>query len=375
MENIPVNNILLLFLKKFLFPSSEGTQKPVLKHEPENIAPAAMEDALNTPFFLPVTEPRSSEVKRVSRGLHRYVYCAVRGRETAKASILFQHGFRGHGEPYIPYAEYLSVEKNANVVLIDLPAHGKSPGGKCRIGHIKHMEACVNHGAVVTCAKNKSPLILMGFSVGGLVELHYLLLSAPRHIRNRVAGIIGIGVPLDVSNNVKRWRLWLAPIIAHLFPQREIPELRMNIEELSHDPEKREKVMADPLVYKGPLNMWTAYIIHQMTKAVRYQLWAHFHKKASTTFLQRLKNFFYRRKNAYPVDIPMLFLRGADDPIAELAPYETYEIPVVSFPGFRHEILTGEGTEVVIKYIDAWIEQTAIPRWKRKLAVRNHAHH
>jgi pimeloyl-ACP methyl ester carboxylesterase len=321
--------------------------------------------------ILPFLPPSEKNQREVSRQLDRHIYCAVEGKKTAKCSIVFQHGLRGHGMLYAPYAEYQSQTRNTNVVLMDLPAHGIS-GGQCRVGHILYMQSCVEHAILQACAKNKSPVILEGHSVGGLIVLYYAFTALPPSIRRRIAGIVGIDVPLCVGNNVKPWRLWLAPILAYLFPRMELPELVADIPGISPDPEVQRKIREDSLIYKGPLNVWTAYTINEMTKTVRYHLWKHFHKNDSYTLWEKILHFLfgsvYGRKEGCPIaDIPILLLRGEDDKIAGLGPYEEWGIPVESFPKLRHDPMRGEGSDAVIKRIDEWIDNVALPSyWERR---------
>lgn len=314
--------------------------------------------------------------KKASHKNFRTTFCALnkqgeKDRKSAKLNIGIFHGLRGYAGLYEKYAEHHSA-KGRNGVILDFPGHGKNPGEPCRIQHPKYFEECVGT-AIVECDRLNGdvPMVIITFSMGGLITLQYLFDSAPRHIRHRIAGIVCLGVPLNVGEKVslqkallsalscglsslknifqrfddteKRdvppWKLFLAPVLAWCFPWWKIKELCMDKDNINHDPEVVEEIWRDPMIYKGPLRAWTGYSILKMANNV-------------CALLQDTD-----------LGIPLYFARGELDTTAEEGPYKMSGIPIKNYPGFKHELLKGVGSDVVIKDIDAWIENVVLPSW------------
>lgn len=314
--------------------------------------------------------------KKASHENSRTTFCALneRGEKDQKGSKLnvgIFHGLRGYAGLYKAYAEHHNA-KNRNAVILDFPGHGKNPGEPCRIHHPKYFEECVGT-AIVECDRlnGNVPMVIITFSMGGLITLQYLFDSAPRHIRHRIAGVVCLGVPLSVGEkvplgkallsaiscglaflkslfwksddtgkkDVPPWKLFLAPVLAWCFPWWKIKELCMDKDNINHDPEVVEEIWSDPMIYKGPLRAWTGYSILKMANNVCSLL------------------------RDVDLGIPLYFARGELDTTAEEGPYVMSGIPIKNYPGFKHELLKGVGSEQVIKDIDAWIENVVLPSW------------
>lgn len=314
--------------------------------------------------------------KKASHKNFRTTFCALneRGEKDQKGSELnvgIFHGLRGYAGLYEAYAKHHTA-KNRNVVILDFPGHGKNPGEPCRIHHPKYFEECVGT-AIVECDRLNGdvPMVIITFSMGGLITLQYLFDSAPRHIRHRIAGVVCLGVPLSVGkkipvgtallsalsyifaslknifkkpNNTEKqelpaWKLFLAPVLAWCFPWWKIKELCMDRDNINHDPEVVREIWNDPMIYKGPLRAWTGYSILKMANNV-------------CSLLQDVD-----------LGIPLYFARGELDTTAEESPYIMSGIPIKNYLGFKHELLKGVGSEQVIKDVDAWIENVVLPSW------------
>lgn len=280
---------------------------------------------------------------------HLYYARDQNGRECPKHSsfgVVIGHGLRGDADLYAPYAMYFCDRKNANTIIPDLPGHGKRVGERCKIKDPSDVERCIGSGVLKIHSLNPSaPIILISFSMSGLFTILYYAHSAPDRIKRHIAGIVDLGVPLSVKKEVPWWKSFFAPIIVRLAPRWEIKELCMDKEKISHDPQVTQEIWNNPMVYKGPIRARTAYYILQAANAV----------------FDLLRDGGHKR-----LGIPLLFLRGEFDPVASLAQYEKGGIPIKSYPGFRHELLRGMGSEVVRQDIDEWIETVALPWWHEK---------
>jgi alpha-beta hydrolase superfamily lysophospholipase len=297
---------------------------------------------------------KEDKYKKASHKPYRSILCAknaagVRDPKTAKATINIYHGLRGYAGLYEAYAEYLSTQ-GFNVVILDFPGHGKNPGEPCHIHHIKYFEECVGSAIVEAHGLNPDiPIILIAFSMGGLITLQYLFDSAPYHIKSHIAGIACLGVPLEVGQDVPKWKLLLAPIIAWCAPTWKQKELIIDKDNINHDPAVVKEILEDEMIYKGPLPAWTAYSIRKMAQNV--YSW--------------VKNKRYRR-----LGIPIIFLRGELDTTAQRSSYDKTGIPVIDIPGFKHEILKGAGSEVVRDTLDAWMKKVVLPAWELSMAAK-----
>lgn len=302
--------------------------------------------------------------KKASHKPYRYVLCAqnrygVRNSKSAYLNVIIVHGLRGYEGLYETYAEYHTI-KGRNAIILDFPGHGKNPGDPCRIHHTRYFETCVESAIVEAYRLNpKVPTVLITFSMGGLVTLQYLFDSAPMHIKRHIAGVACLGVPLEVgTKDVPSWKLFLAPILAWMFPWWEIQELCIDKNNISHDADTVKEVCEDPMIYKGPLRAWTAYSILRMAKNVFSRL-----RDGGHETLNGGHETFFR--------IPLYFARGELDKTAERAPYDEGGIPVKDYPKFKHELLKGAGSEVVREDIDTWIENIVLPEWREAHRAKN----
>jgi alpha-beta hydrolase superfamily lysophospholipase len=298
---------------------------------------------------------KGDKYKKASHGPYRSILYAknsagVRDPKIAKATINIYHGLRGYAGLYEKYGEHHLNIKGYNNVILDFPGHGKNPGEPCHIHHIKYFEECVGSAIVEAHGLNPDiPIILIAFSMGGLITLQYLFDTAPYHIKSHIAGIACLGVPLEVGQDVPKWKLLLAPIIAWCAPTWKQKELCIDKDNINHDPIVVKEILEDEMIYKGPLPAWTAYSIQKMAQNV-YSL---------------VKNKGYRR-----LGIPIIFLRGELDTTAQRSSYDKAGVPVIDISGFKHEILKGSGSEVVREILDAWIEKVVLPTWELSVTAK-----
>ncbi len=303
----------------------------------------------------------------------------VEDAANALLNIVIVHGLRGYGWLYEIFAEFLR-RLNFNVLIIDLPAHGDSVGAKCHIYDMREVNACIESAVVEVSAYRETPedthirtpvvskIVFIDFSMGASYVLHYLMFSAPRHIKSRVIGVACLGMPLNVAEDVSLkkalfslasaawcgivkffsaactdpakkevadWKIYAAPILGKYFPGFLITELSMDKGNINHDPKVVEEIWNDRKIYKGPLPAGTASLILQITREV----------------LDYIKDEGYER-----LPFAVRFFRGEFDGVAKKEHYEKAGIPTTDYPGMFHEILKGFGSGVVIQDIVDWIQ-------------------
>lgn len=102
---------------------------------------------------------------------------------TPKANLLVTHGYDEHCGRYTFLAEFFA-QKGYQVLLYDLPGHGRSYGARCHIGHydtyLQTMDFVLHY-----FEENfgKYFLFLFGHSMGGLITSLYLEKPAPENLK------------------------------------------------------------------------------------------------------------------------------------------------------------------------------------------------
>lgn len=318
---------------------------------------------------------------------YRYAFCGLneqgeRDPRNAKITWIIIHGLRGYAGLYTPLAEYYNA-KGDNVLIMDFPEHGNNLGKRHRLYDPKYFENCVRAIIVEANKLNgDNPKIIIGFSWGALINLIYFMHSASDYIKRHIAGVVCLGMPLNVGKKVSLgealesalscgwvslknlfqksdnsegekvppWKFFCAPYLGKYLPWYKIQELCMDKENISHDRKVVEEVWNDDKIYKGPLPAGLAYIILKMANKV----------------FSHLRDGGYER-----LGFPLFFARGEMDGTAELGPYTEGGIPIKNYPGFYHELLKGAGSNAVITDIDAWKDAVVLPSWPIRKQIRS----
>ena len=326
--------------------------------------------------------------KKATRSLHVITY-PYAGNGEARCNFIYVHGLRGYGEQNLEIIH--QFQEYGNVFVTDFPGHGRSPGGKCRINHIRYFEEAVHRTCLKALKYDKDlPICILGFSVGALITMHYLFSRAPERILKRIAGVACAGMPIDVSKEMDPWIIRHAHALAYLLPWLPLWNLCIDKKNISLVKEERERVLRDPLVYKGPLRMWTAYSIHMMTLSVREYLHHHF-SSTETSQLQEeplaarldwaaysLRMIWLAVRQSFrheasllrvvpkKLHLPLFFLRGEGDSISAREAYEEAGIPLKDYPQLLHVVLSGENTETPRADILMFFEKSVTSWCKEK---------
>lgn len=97
--------------------------------------------------------------------------------EPAQGTIIITHGLAEHSECYHPLAKVLA-ENGWYVMAWDLRGHGRSEGKRGYVQDFSYFESDLEAFVRLAQRQNKiprSPLILFGHSMGGLITLQYLI--------------------------------------------------------------------------------------------------------------------------------------------------------------------------------------------------------
>lgn len=254
----------------------------------------------------------------------RYGHQTIRIWEPAgpkRAMIVIVHGLAEHSGRYEALGKQFADSGYA-VFAPDLFGHGLSGGDRGDISdwseYWDQVEPLLSNGSEV-------PTVLMGFSMGGLVSVGYVLSGrAQPQLVVLSAPALGGGA---------WWQRALAPVLARLLPKAAIPNGWTGAQ-LSRDPEVGEAYFSDPLVLTKTTARLGAHLFAAQEEA---------------------KSGFDRWRT------PTLVLHGGADAI--VPPQSTVafgELPDVErhlYPKLRHEIINEpEGQEVVAEVL-TWLDQ------------------
>jgi alpha-beta hydrolase superfamily lysophospholipase len=172
---------------------------------------------------------------------------------SAKLTILVTHGVAEHSDCYNMTAHSLASE-GIDVYAWDLPGHGKSYGQR---GYISNFEEYVERlnftlEEVKKITQQKTPIVLFGHSLGGLITTQFALHYNGKHGCKAIClSSPGFGVAVKVPFIKDQ----LARILVNVAPKLTIPH-ELNFEDLSRDRTITSTYSKDPLrhsKYSAPL--------------------------------------------------------------------------------------------------------------------------
>ncbi|MBT8233569.1 MAG: lysophospholipase [Bacteroidia bacterium] len=250
---------------------------------------------------------------------------------SAKADIFFVHGFAEHSNRYFNEAKFLN-NLGLNFIAFDQRTHGESEGKpRAYIDNfdvlIKEYEECFNHQ--IDC---KKPFFLMAHSMGGLVQLSFLL--GKKEMPHTFKGAC-FSSPLIMPNKDMAPLLQkLSGIIAAILPK--LKTVKLDPEHISRDPKEQKSYVEDPLNYIGGL-----------------------YAKTADTMLKQMKKI---HPHFSEFDVPFIIQHGTDDQLAEFEGSKTLfetssskDKTFIPLEEFRHEITREINHEMVLKNYGDWM--------------------
>lgn len=249
--------------------------------------------------------------------------------QTRHGGILFAHGIGEHSGRYESVARFF-CDRHIAFYAIDHQGHGQSDGKR---GHVTHFDNYVQdldtfRKAVQHC-HGKSPLFLMGHSMGGLIAFKYLL----KH-QDHVQGAILSAPSLKIKMQVPVWKHVLASSLAQLAPAITVKN-GINADLLTHDETIVNLYRHDPLVHPF------------ISLALYFDM-----IQAGVTCLEE----------ADKITCPILFLFGGNDQITDIEAtkhaFDRINTPDKQFHEFKdkyHEILNELNKNKVFHIIYDWI--------------------
>jgi alpha-beta hydrolase superfamily lysophospholipase len=239
----------------------------------------------------------------------------------ARYAVLLAHGYGEHSGRYEHVADHL-VEHGATVFAPDHLGHGRSEGQRALVADMEHIVADLHLVADRIRSEHPGlPLVLVGHSMGGLLATRY----AQQH-HDELAALVLSG-PVIGGN----------PAFEPLLQMDEIPDIPIDPEVLSRDPQVGEAYAADELVYHGPFLKPTLQSLFGAVGAVGSD-----------------RGFD---------ELPTLWIHGEED---ALAPYEVTKAVWAQlrgpggqekvYPGARHEIFNETNRDEVLADVTTFID-------------------
>lgn len=238
--------------------------------------------------------------------------------------VLIAHGYAEHVGRYDHVARALAA-RGALVAGPDHQGHGHSEGDRVLIREFDDVVADLH--ALARLARETHPdlpVVLIGHSMGGLIATRY----AQRH-GDTLAGLVLSGPVLGE---------WVAA--RDLLAAEEIPDVGIDPDMLSRDPEVGRAYLEDPLVYTGRFRRQTlAALVDAIERA---------------------------DDEADRVRLPVLYLHGEDDQLVPPGPpreavsrFASADVAVRVYPGARHEIFNETNAGEVIETVAEFVERVA----------------
>jgi alpha-beta hydrolase superfamily lysophospholipase len=246
--------------------------------------------------------------------------------ERTTRALLVVHGFGEHSGRYDELAAWFA-DRGCAVHAFDLRGHGRSAGTRTHVDDFEDYLADVERlHELVRDEHPELPLTLLGHSMGGLIGLAYLA------ARRRAPTSAVISAPALLPDRaVSRGRRLLARTLQRLAPRLAMTS-GLDPTGLSRDEEVVRRYVNDPLV------------VRTMTAGLGGAL---------------LSAAPALRARAREIEVPVLLLHGAADPICPVAGSEEIAKELTAagsalrvYPELRHEIFNEPERHRV--FADAW---------------------
>ncbi len=287
--------------------------------------------------------------------LHRLVMHPAK-TVPVKAVALFYHGQGDYAERYLDVLGPFT-ERGIRCVVTELPGHGRSPGRRGHCGDSDLLDAVIEDTLSSMAVMDGLPYGVMGHSMGGLLAMRHLILSGMG--KWPVPEFVWLSSPLmrpghrRASLYLKLIR-WLAPIVPSLTVWTGVKRQMCRVESEDGSGEAEELPPKHKLWHSRVSMGWGATLLD-------------------------FEQFVADSLDQIPVDVPLLYTQGADDPIclAELARDVFDRLPSTDkqyheLEGMLHEPFLGEGSEELFALLNDWLDSLGCPAEPPRRGLSNH---
>lgn len=183
--------------------------------------------------------------------------------DPAVALVVIAHGICEHGGRYQAAAEKLN-QSGIAVVVTDYRGHGGSDGRRVFFNAIEELvedfDLSFQHA---TKYYPDIPIFLVGFSLGSLVTINYVLTRAPQ-----ITGLVIMGNALGGNQLLPAPFQPVLHMLAKLLPTSKLLP-RLNAQQMSTDGQVVEDYLNDALVYHGRWRLRTLSAILKSVQSTR----------------------------------------------------------------------------------------------------------
>jgi alpha-beta hydrolase superfamily lysophospholipase len=181
-----------------------------------------------------------------------------------RAIVLLSHGLFEHAGRYAHVAARLNGA-GYGVVAVDHWGHGRSDGARGFVPafsvYLDTMDALL---AETQVEYPRTPLFLLGHSMGGLIAAHHLLDRQSAYVAAAVSGpAISPGAPPS------KFMIWISRMLSRFAPHLGV--IALGADGVSRDPAVVDAYMNDPLVYRGKIGARLAQEIFDAMAEARAQ--------------------------------------------------------------------------------------------------------
>ena len=252
--------------------------------------------------------------------------------ENPERSLVVAHGFAEHSGRYEAFAGWFAACGCA-VYAYDHQGHGRSTGPRNFVASFAdYLDDLGRFLEVVVREDPGLDVVLVGHSMGGLITAAFT-----RERKPDVLGVVLSGPALALSQALSGPRLWFLKRIRQVAP-RLLTGAGLPTDGLSRDPEVQRLYEEDPLVDA------------RMTPALALAMLEASERTAA---------------GGAEVEVPILLLHGADDPLCSPTGSEAFfaSLPAGSsppsalkiYPGLLHEIFNEPERKDVFADLLAWV--------------------
>jgi lysophospholipase len=248
-----------------------------------------------------------------------------------RAGLVVVHGLAEHGGRYDGLGRSLAAH-GVSVYGLDLRGHGRSDGQR---GHVRTFARFLQdvdrfRREVIGLLEARTPLFLLGHSMGGLIALRFT-----EEYPDAFDGTIVVSPWLATAVPVPRWKANLANALARVAPT--VPfRARINAGHLSRDPDVVRAYTEDPLVH----DRITPRLFAEVGAAM---------------------GLAFRRGDR--IRRPLLFLLAgadqlvdADRSLAFARSLTAPEVTIHVYPGYFHEVLNEPDGGLVRRDLRDWLD-------------------
>jgi len=248
-----------------------------------------------------------------------------------KAVIVGVHGYAEYSARYVHVGEFFA-NNDYCFYIMDLRGHGKSGGIKGYVNKfdefIKDLDLFIDH---VHEKENVDKVFLLGHSMGGLIAVIYAI----KH-PEKLYGAITTGAALKLGEKISALKESFLRLLAKIRPKFR-PNIPINKDLLTRDPEVNQNYWDDPLVFKKG----TIRLLVEMVNSMKWAM-----------------------ANAQKLTVPIFMLHGSEDKIVPPSASEEFISNVASsdkrfelIEGSYHEIMNDLDKEKVLNMILKWLNE------------------